>query len=118
MVKLDAYYPADLMNSCMSEKVQCEICGEQFDARGYKAHKRMKHGVTDGEEGIVTVEEDMVDVSPESVENALPSAAVAENSITFRTAEVREIIVSDEDVKQELKEDLKRMVRESEGVRV
>lgn len=107
----------------MSEKVQCEICGEQFDARGYKAHKRMKHDVTDGgeqtnEDGIVTVERDAVDVSLESVENALSGATVNENSITFRTAEVREIVVSDEDVKRELKEELKQMVRESEDVRM
>jgi hypothetical protein len=106
----------------MSEKVECEICGESFDPRGLQAHKRMKHGVTDGGEqadgeGTVTVSRDAVD-SPESVENALPSATVSENSITFRTAEVQEIVVSDEEIKQELKEELKQMIRESEHVQV
>jgi hypothetical protein len=105
----------------MANKVTCEGCGERIDSRGLSAHQQFNCdgdsdpvAVADGgsqsdEAGAVTVQKDDLDVPDEELDEALPAANVTENAITFRT--MREIQVTDEEMKRELLEELKEYIR-------
>jgi hypothetical protein len=84
----------------------------------------MKHGVdeetaTDGGQEVETVEvdRDELDLDGDEIEG-LPGVDVTPNAIIVRQMDMREIAVTDPELKQEIADELKELVREGGSIQV
>ena len=90
----------------MPQSTNCDICGTRVDTRGLSGHmeshepEELAAVVADGSGELQT---------PQDAESALSQAAVDENTVTVRAT--HEVVISDEQLKREVVDELKNMVR-------
>lgn len=102
----------------MPQTTNCEICGTRVDTRGLSGHmqshepEELAAVIADGSGGL-QMQDAENGVSKAAIgENAVSEAMVDENAVTVRAT--HEVVISDQELKREVVEELKNMVRNTQ----
>lgn len=103
----------------MADEVSCPECSKKMDARGLPGHRRMSHGqettaVADGGSSVV-LDRNEVDQETEKAARDLPGTELTKDAVIIRRMELQETVVTDDEMKKELTEELKKQIREQNG---